>query len=91
MALGQVGLGSNHRNAEKNIKKSSSPDRLAQMLIIWHVALPSNPLSTLFKRRSQGLKLHRARGPKFEPQKYTEIYLKLFFFRTTHSEGSLGM
>ena len=35
---------------------------LAQELEIWYVALPGNPLPSLFKPRSQGPRWPRARG-----------------------------
>ena len=42
-------LGSNHRNTEKNIKKSSSEPLGLEMLEICYVALHSGPLPSLFK------------------------------------------
>ena len=53
------------------------------MLESWYVALPHNPLPRLLKPRSQGSRWPAPGAPRFEPKKCIEIYLKIFFFRTT--------
>ena len=49
MALHKRVLGSNHRNRQKSIQKSSSSERLGLN------ALPDGTLTSLFKQRSQEL------------------------------------
>ena len=48
MVPSQGVLGSNHRNAYI-FKNFLLQNHLAQMLEIWYVVLPSNPLPNLFK------------------------------------------
>ena len=45
-----------------NILQNLLQNCLAQVFEIWYVALPGGPLSSVFKPRSQGLRLARARG-----------------------------
>ena len=49
-----------HRNISKNLLLQN---HLAQMLEIWYVALPSGPLLSSFKRRSEIPKWPRPEGP----------------------------
>ena len=68
-----------HKNIFKNLL---CQNHMAQMFEIWYVALPSGPLPSLFRYRSQGPRWPLARGPRFKPKKFIEKYSKIFF-RTT--------
>ena len=70
--LGQGVLGTNHRNMlvhvhRKVFKNLRLQNRLAQMLEILYGVLPSSPLPSLFKRRSQGPRWLHARMSKINP------------------------
>ena len=56
------GLGSNHKKHRKIFKNLLLQNHLVQMLEIQLLALPSGPLPSLFKGRSQGPRWSCAMG-----------------------------
>ena len=62
MASPQRALSSTHRNKWKILKNHLLQNYLPLMLEIMYVALPSGPILSLFKPRSEGSKWPYARG-----------------------------
>ena len=72
---------SNHRITINRFKKSSSLEQLAQMFEIWHVAMPSGLLSSMFKSRPQVPRWPLCQGVPGLNHRNRKIK-KIFFFRT---------
>ena len=81
MAPPQRVLGSNHRNRWKICKNLLLQNHLPQMLEIRYVALPSGPIPSLFKSRSEGSKWPYARGSWFWSIEIHQYYEKNLLFQ----------